>query len=84
MNIHLPDEQLSVPEIELGAYEHYKGNRYEVIGVGLHSETNEPVVIYRSINASKVPFWVRPYKMFIETVLIGGKKIPRFKKINNE
>ena len=67
-----------------GIYEHYKGKRYEVIGVGHHSETLEEVVIYKALYVNKEfgkdSLWVRPAKMFVENVEIAGKSVPRFKK----
>jgi hypothetical protein len=80
--INVPDEQLNVPNIDLGTYEHYKGNKYEVIGTALDSENLQPLVIYKPLYESKVSFWSRPYEMFTSTVLIDGKEIPRFKKIS--
>lgn len=67
--------------IQLGIYEHYKGNRYEVIGVGRHTETEELFVMYKPLYESDVPFWVRPYDMFFSSVLINGVDTPRFKKV---
>jgi hypothetical protein len=72
---------LEIPKLEPGIYEHYKGNRYKVVGVGIDTETEQPVVIYQPIYSSDVSFWVRPYDMFVGTVDVGGKIIPRFKKI---
>lgn len=80
MNQRLSEEELYIPKIELGVYQHYKGNHYEVLGVGLDTEDHTPLVIYKSTEESKVPFWVRPYDMFIEEVEVNGKIIPRFKK----
>jgi len=62
-------------EIRLGNYRHFKGEVYEVIGLGKHSETLEELVIYKN---DKCEIWVRPKKMFFENVLIDGKEIPRF------
>jgi hypothetical protein len=64
-----------------GKYVHYKGNEYEVIGVAKHSETLEPMVVYKALYGDG-GLWVRPYGMFFETVEINGEKIPRFKKIS--
>jgi hypothetical protein len=38
-----------LPDTALGAYRHYKGREYEVIGVARHSETHEPLVVYRPL-----------------------------------
>jgi len=80
--ISVPDEQLNVPAIELGRYQHYKGNFYEVIGVALDSESIQPVVMYKPLYASKVEYWVRPYEMFVGTVTMDGNEVPRFKKVS--
>lgn len=76
-------KNLEVPLIEAGVYEHYKGKRYEVIGVGLDSETMKPVVVYIPLSEIGVPFWVRPYEMFLEFVEVDGKKVRRFSKVND-
>lgn len=61
-----------------GRYEHYKGKFYRVIGVARHSETEEDLVVYQALYGER-GLWVRPLKMFIEDVDVGGKKIPRFR-----
>lgn len=66
-----------LPEPILGRYQHYKGGQYEVIGVARHSETLEPMVIYRPISGES-GIWVRPYAMFYEQVEVMGKLQPRF------
>ncbi len=69
-------------DIKKGIYKHYKGNLYEVLGIALHSETLEKMVIYKALYESefgKNVIFARPLKMFKENVLINGKKIPRFK-----
>ncbi len=71
----------TIPTIELGIYEHYKGKLYEVVGVALHSETQEPLVVYKPLYKSIATYWVRPYEMFVENVEIDGKTFPRFKKV---
>ena len=70
-----------LPATPLGRYRHYKGGEYELIRVARHSETLEPLVVYRPLhNASD--WWVRPHAMFFETVTIGGIAQPRFAPIN--
>ncbi len=67
----------ALPPIALGRYRHYKGGEYEVLGVVRHSETLEPLVLYRPLyNASGM--WVRPYAMFLETVLLEDQPVRRF------
>jgi len=68
--------------IELGIYRHYKGHEYEVIGVARHSETLEPMVIYRAMYGEH-EYWVRPVGMFLEKVLIDGVEQPRFTLITS-
>ncbi|MEQ1729856.1 MAG: DUF1653 domain-containing protein [Vicinamibacterales bacterium] len=66
-----------LPHAPLGRYRHYKGNEYEVLGVVRHSETLEPLVLYRPLyNDSGL--WVRPYTMFFERVHVNGQLVPRF------
>ena len=67
--------------IPVGAfYEHYKGLRYKVLAVALHSETLEEVVVYQAQYRDK-GVWVRPLGMFLENVTINGVTQPRFKKV---
>lgn len=66
--------------LRLGAYEHYKGNRYRVIGTARHSETLEELVVYQALYGKK-ELWVRPLKMFLENVEVDGEKVPRFRFI---
>ena len=68
--------------LELGLYKHYKGNSYEVIGIAKHSETLEDLVVYKaSCQAEGENLWVRPLKMFQETVIIDGVEQKRFQKM---
>ena len=66
-----------LPEIPLGHYRHYKGGNYEVLGVARHSETLEPLVLYRPLYNS-TGMWVRPFDMFLEEAEFGGKMQARF------
>ena len=69
-------------EIKSGKYRHYKGNEYEVIGVARHSETDEPMVVYRALYGD-MGLWVRPAKMWNEMVEVDGKEVRRFMRIGD-
>ncbi|MCI6109781.1 MAG: DUF1653 domain-containing protein [Oscillibacter sp.] len=64
-------------EIKPGRYRHFKGNEYEVIGLARHSETQEEMVIYRTLYGD-FGLWVRPARMWNETVERDGKTFRRF------
>lgn len=66
-----------------GLYRHYKGNLYEVLDTVRHSETCEPMTLYRALYGDK-GLWVRPAAMFEETVVIDGVCQPRFGKLSGE
>ncbi|MET0333747.1 MAG: DUF1653 domain-containing protein [Rhizobacter sp.] len=69
-----------LPDTPTGRYRHYKGLDYEVIGVARHSETLEPLVVYRPLyNASGL--WARPHAMFFEEIELGGVRRPRFERL---
>ena len=68
-------------EIKLGRYRHFKGNEYEVIAIGKHSETMEDMVIYRGLYGDN-PVFVRPLSMWDETVERNGKTFKRFEFIS--
>ncbi|MBE7093368.1 MAG: DUF1653 domain-containing protein [Clostridiales bacterium] len=63
--------------IKKGIYRHYKGGRYEVIGIARHSETLEEMVVYRALYGEG-GLWVRPASMWNEWVEKDGKKVLRF------
>lgn len=69
-----------LPQLETGRYRHYKGGQYEVLGVVRHSETLEPLVLYRALYGEH-GLWVRPAAMFTEAVLINGQSQARFVKL---
>lgn len=68
-----------------GKYRHFKGNEYEVIGTARHSETLEPMVVYRALYGEH-GLWVRPESMWEESVtrIVDGKQVttPRFVRID--
>lgn len=68
-------------DLQLGIYIHYKNREYEVLGVGINSETLEEYVIYKALYGKGLT-WLRPLKMFLETIEIEGKVIPRFKHVS--
>jgi hypothetical protein len=74
------DELPALPETPTGRYRHYKGGEYEVIGVGRHSESLEPHVIYKPLyNDSGL--WLRPHAMFFGTLEVDGVTTQRFIKL---
>ena len=68
--------------IKPGRYRHFKGREYEVIGVAKHSETLEEMVVYRALYG-EFGLWVRPAKMWEETVERDGKTYQRFTYIGD-
>ncbi|MBR6719789.1 MAG: DUF1653 domain-containing protein [Clostridia bacterium] len=67
-------------EIKKGIYKHFKGNMYEVLGMALHSETVEEMVIYKALYGEGNT-WVRPASMWDEEVEYEGRKVKRFEFI---
>ena len=70
-------------EIKIGKYRHFKGNEYEVIGIGKHSESLEEMVIYKALYGEG-EYWIRPASMWNETVERDGKTFKRFTYIDGE
>ena len=64
--------------ISPGRYRHYKGNEYLVLGIARHSETDQELVVYRQ-DYGDHRLWVRPKQMFLESVQIGCRAVPRFR-----
>ena len=69
-------------ELKKGKYRHFKGNEYELIDVATHSETMEPMVVYRALYGEK-GLWVRPASMWMEKVERDGYCGPRFQYIGS-
>ena len=65
-----------------GKYRHFKGNEYEVLFVAKHSETEEPMVVYRALYGDG-GVWVRPASMWNEMVERDGKTVRRFTRIED-
>ena len=67
-------------EIVPGRYQHYKGNKYEVLYIARHSETEEAMVVYRALYGDG-GVWVRPASMWNEIVVRNGRTFRRFTRI---
>ena len=71
------------PDIRPGRYRHFKGNEYEVLFTATHSETGEPMVVYRALYGEG-GLWVRPASMWNETVERNGETFRRFTYLGDE
>ena len=67
-------------ELKPGKYRHFKGMEYELVGIARHSETLEPMVVYRALYGDG-GLWVRPAAMWDEIVEKEGYNGPRFQYI---
>lgn len=65
-----------------GRYRHFKGGEYELLFTATHSETMEPMVVYRALYGER-GVWVRPAAMWEETVERDGRSMPRFTYIGD-
>ena len=68
-------------QIKRGKYRHFKGNEYEVLCIAKHSETLQPLVVYRALYGAG-EIWVRPANMWNEVIERDGKTFPRFTYID--
>ncbi len=72
----------ALPQTPPGRYRHYKGGLYEVIATARHSETLEPMTVYRALYGEQ-GVWVRPAAMFAEHITLEGVRQPRFARISD-
>lgn len=63
-------------QIKRGLYRHFKGGLYEVIEFATHTETEEVMVVYKSLESGNI--WCRPYEMFASEV--DREKYPESKQ----
>ena len=68
----------AVQAIPPGRWRHFKGNEYEVLAIARHSETQEPMVVYRALYGEG-GVWVRPAWMWQSLVVRGGQAFIRFR-----
>ena len=69
---------MATNHIPTGIYQHYKGQRYQVLSCARHSETREWLVVYRCLY-DDYSIWVRPLDMFQEHVVLPDHQlVPRF------
>jgi len=71
-------------DFKCGVYRHYKGNKYLVLGIAKHSETLEDPVYVPLYDNPKSKLWVRPLNMFLEEVVVEGKKMKRFEYLGQD
>lgn len=64
-----------------GLYRHFKGGEYELLSVARHSETEELLAVYRSVEERET-IWVRPLEMFTGMVDHADAKLPRFERVS--
>ena len=69
--------------ITTGVYRHYKGHEYRVFGVARHSESEEEMVVYQALYGD-YGLWIRPLRMFCETVDLNDERLPRFALVKEE
>jgi hypothetical protein len=81
--------------VQPGFYKHYKHDQegaslnyfYEVVGIAKGTEDESMHVICRPLYESEflgeAQFFSRPLSMFIEEVVVEGKRMPRFERITD-
>lgn len=69
-------------QLRPGRYRHYKGQEYLVLGTARHSETEELYVVYRQDYGERA-LWIRPHAMFVESVMVDGEPVPRFRYVGD-
>lgn len=69
-----------LPEDRTRIFQHFKGGKYRYIRTAFDSETKERMVIYQALYDDK-RYWIRPEKMFFESIVREGHKFTRFTEI---
>ncbi|HEX7715348.1 MAG TPA: DUF1653 domain-containing protein [Bacillota bacterium] len=68
--------------VQPGRYRHFKGREYQVLGTANHSETLEPYVVYKALYGEG-QLWIRPEALFMGTVRVEGRDVPRFEYLDS-
>ena len=77
-NIYTKNRMTSEQQSLIGReFVHFKGGHYRLEGFARDSETLEEMVVYRALYDDAC-LWVRPAKMFFETIERDGKNVKRF------
>lgn len=68
-------------------YHHFKGGVYVVTDIAVHSECDEPIVIYKNFSDPSL-VWARPFSLFVSEVdhqkYPYVKQVMRFERIDGE
>lgn len=64
-------------------YSHYKHpeRHYKIIALAFLESSEEMCVVYKSLYEPHFS-WIRPLSNFLESVMVDGKSIPRFRLID--
>jgi len=68
--------------LKKGIYRHFKGNLYRLLEIAKHSETMEEFVVYKALYGEQ-GIWIRPLKMFEETIERDGIQLKRFEFVED-
>ena len=64
-------------------FAHFKGGHYRLEGFATDPEPPEEMVVYRALYGER-DLWVRPAKMFFETIERNGKRMKRFELLEEK
>ncbi|MDE1874825.1 MAG: DUF1653 domain-containing protein [Patescibacteria group bacterium] len=65
----------------LGVYRHYKGTDYRLVAIAEHEANGDLYAVYHAVSNPK-QIWIRPLKVFIETIHVDGSTHPRFRLVS--
>ena len=78
-------KQITPPPFEPGIYQHFRGWKYEAIGVACHESELTWLVVYKPLypHEGMPDIWVRPYDDFMAQVEVDGEMVPRFRRVDH-